>query len=97
MYLRSPVADWRQQAACRGLDTAIFFPESRKRSDQEAAQRVCRSCPVRRNCLSNALRDGEKRGIWGGTTENDRRQMASVGQGSETFLGDPRSPVSPSA
>lgn len=69
------MADWRQQAACRGIDTAVFFPETRKRDDYAAAMRICASCPVSDECLKDALRDREKRGVWGGTTEQDRRRI----------------------
>jgi len=66
---------WRQQAACRGLDPAIFYPSSDDDEESEAAQAVCAECTVREACLEFALAVREKQGIWGGCTERDRRRI----------------------
>jgi WhiB family transcriptional regulator, redox-sensing transcriptional regulator len=64
---------WWSHAACRGCDPALFFPE---RGEQvAAAKRVCLTCPVRPECLDYALEKGEKFGIWGGKSEQERRRM----------------------
>lgn len=68
-------ADWTRHAACRGVDPDLFFPE--RGQDTEPAKAVCRTCPVIDECLDHALRNGEKRGVWGGTSERQRRQMRS--------------------
>jgi WhiB family transcriptional regulator, redox-sensing transcriptional regulator len=64
---------WRQEAACRDLDTAIFFPET----DEEyaAALAVCATCPVRESCLEFALVTRQDDGVWGGMTENERKRL----------------------
>jgi len=64
---------WRDQAACRGLDTAIFFPSS----DVEAgaAKAVCATCPVRDSCLEWALGTRQEDGVWGGLTDTERRRL----------------------
>jgi WhiB family redox-sensing transcriptional regulator len=64
---------WRQQAACRDADTAIFFPDS----DTEAgpALAVCATCPVREACLEFALATNQADGVWGGATETERRRL----------------------
>jgi WhiB family transcriptional regulator, redox-sensing transcriptional regulator len=67
------VAGWREEAACRGADLALFFP-GRGESAQPARQ-ICARCPVRQECLEFALRHGEVHGIWGGLTERDRRAL----------------------
>ena len=36
------------------------------------ALRICDGCPVRQQCLDFAMRSGEKDGIWGGTTPEER-------------------------
>lgn len=64
---------WRQQAACRGLDPEIFIPVNEEEENADQAKRVCRQCPVRRECF-DAHRD-EKIGIWGGTTTKERRAI----------------------
>ena len=65
--------DWRDAAVCQYTDPELFFPGE---EDSEAAwvqscqaRRVCLGCPVRRECLSYALRAGEQWGTWGGLTE----------------------------
>jgi WhiB family redox-sensing transcriptional regulator len=71
-------ADWRDGAACRHADPELFFPDgtlgpAARQADQ--ARQVCRACPVRRECLDFALRQGLAFGIWGGATGEERRGM----------------------
>lgn len=73
--------NWRTRAACRGPETALFFPPatSERRDDRDARERraksICRECPVRTECLDHALRVGEMHGIWGGLNEYERRGL----------------------
>lgn len=67
------MTNWRQRAACRGLDPEIFFPE-RGESTREA-KAVCAGCPVRPECLEYALDAREVNGIWGGKSERERRSI----------------------
>jgi WhiB family transcriptional regulator, redox-sensing transcriptional regulator len=67
-------ATWRKRAACRGIDTAIFYPESEEDEGVEA-KAVCGVCPVHQACLEHALAHREREGIWGGTTERERRRI----------------------
>lgn len=77
--LSAPVpVDWRERAACRGLETTLFFPG--RGESTVAATAVCSACVVRRECLSSALGDrpgggAERFGVWGGTTERQRRRL----------------------
>jgi WhiB family redox-sensing transcriptional regulator len=64
-------ADWRLSAACRGLDTNLFFPE--RGETQFEAKTVCAHCPVRAECLADGI--NEKTGVWGGTSERERRTL----------------------
>lgn len=64
---------WRDKARCKGLDPEIFFPGQGE--DQEPAKSVCRECDVTVECLEYALRWNEKQGIWGGTSERERRRV----------------------
>jgi WhiB family transcriptional regulator, redox-sensing transcriptional regulator len=69
--------DWRSVAACQDADPDLFFPvsDSGKSLDQVAsAKAICAACPVRRPCQAFAVRTGEAHGIWGGLTEEERRQ-----------------------
>ncbi len=64
---------WALDSACRGLDSSMFFPGHD--GDAEPALRVCAGCPVRDECLEFALETRQRYGIWGGTTERQRRRM----------------------
>lgn len=67
------MGDWVEQAACAGVDPDLFFPD--RGASRAAARRVCAGCPVRAECLEYALEAGEKFGVWGGTSEKERRAM----------------------
>jgi WhiB family transcriptional regulator, redox-sensing transcriptional regulator len=70
--------DWRDYAACGGQDPDLFFPVSTSGAsltDVEAAKRVCQRCPVSAPCLRWALEFRQVSGIWGGTTEEERRAL----------------------
>lgn len=75
---------WKRFARCRGMDRELFFSEFRH--DTNEAVRFCKECPVRTICLEMALRYGE-RGVWGGTTEVQRRNMRRY-----EFVGSSRCP-----
>jgi WhiB family redox-sensing transcriptional regulator len=80
----APGEDWRSSAACQAADPDLFFPVSGsgKSLDQvERAKDICACCPVRRDCLAFALRTGQAHGIWGGLTEEERRQPAPAEAG----------------
>ena len=64
---------WRELGACRGLDPEVFFPETDEEAD--VAKNICATCDVRVACLEHALSSREKVGVWGGTTERERRRM----------------------
>jgi WhiB family redox-sensing transcriptional regulator len=72
---------WQMKAACRGPQSAIFFPPSHferkdEKEEREAqAKSICATCPVRRPCLDYALRIREPHGIWGGLNELERKQL----------------------
>lgn len=63
--------EWPLQARCRGMADALF-PEGK---DQKRARVVCMGCPVRANCLAEALDNRIEWGVWGGLTERERRQL----------------------
>lgn len=68
-------AAWRREAACRMPDVPvwIFFPGRGDVETTEAAKAVCDRCASRSDCLEAHL--FEKFGIWGGTTERERRRI----------------------
>ena len=68
---------WREDAACRGMDTAIFFPE--RGEDHSLARSICAGCPVSAECLEEArTMSFRPQGVWGGTSERGRRTMPKV-------------------
>ena len=74
------MTDWRDAAACRQLDMpfelvdAMFFPTVG--GTGAAAKRICHQCPVTDHCLDKALSYGSGlSGVWGGTTEQQRRAI----------------------
>lgn len=70
---------WRNRALCVDTDPELFFPISAEGSTPHTlqlreAQRICNNCPVKGECVDEAVRLGLV-GIWGGTTERERRAM----------------------
>ena len=63
--------DWVERAACKGMSTAMFFPELGQ--DTRPAKEVCQGCPVRSECYSYSLEISTHHGIWGGKSERERR------------------------
>lgn len=59
-------------AACKGMDTDIFFRGGRS---NEAAKRICSACTVREACEEDALSHEDPKyrwGVWGGKTGSER-------------------------
>ena len=71
--LPAATPDWQEDAACRGADIDIFF--SLDEDDQRQALELCQACPVREQCLRDAIEHREMYGIWGGMQESDRRSI----------------------
>ncbi|HUW04390.1 MAG TPA: WhiB family transcriptional regulator [Acidimicrobiales bacterium] len=67
------VSVWRDQAACQGLEPAIFYPADEVQA--ASAKTVCEECLVQTPCLEYALDRRERDGVWGGCTEKERRRI----------------------
>jgi WhiB family redox-sensing transcriptional regulator len=63
--------DWTMSAKCRGMEDGLF-PEA---ADQKRARLICAGCPVRYECLAEALDNKIEWGVWGGMTERERRLL----------------------
>jgi WhiB family redox-sensing transcriptional regulator len=68
-----PELDWRARGQCAQVDPELFFPE--KGGNSREAKRICAACPVREECLEDALGRSEQFGVWGGLTERERRML----------------------
>jgi WhiB family transcriptional regulator, redox-sensing transcriptional regulator len=69
---------WRAHASCRDTDPDLFFPVGTTGpaiSQIEAAKAVCRECEAQGPCLEFALATNQDTGIWGGTSEEERRKL----------------------
>ena len=68
---------WMDGAACRNADTRQFFPArgSGNHTDWAIAASICATCNVSAECLAYALRN-RCVGVWGGTTDEQRKGMA---------------------
>ena len=69
--------DWRSQAVCAQTDPDLWF--SPGAVEHREAKRICRECPVRRQCLSYAMEAPVDHGVWGGMTERERRRHRRLG------------------
>ena len=80
---RAPV--WLDHAKCRGLPGNLFYSDHQHNNTQvQEARSVCLGthpdhpgrCPVLEDCLTYAIDNGERWGVWGGTSERERRRIA---------------------
>jgi len=71
MAIATEELEWRAGALCSGSDPDLWF--SPGAIEHKEAKRICRDCPVRRECLEYALATPVDQGVWGGMTERERR------------------------
>ena len=84
--VRPPYA-WQGHGACFGMDPETFFPVTQELAKLPLS--ICASCRVTDACLGWAVWWGEQYGVWGGTTEDQRRPMirASARTAFQTVIG----------
>jgi WhiB family redox-sensing transcriptional regulator len=70
--MTSSRAQWSKDAACRSVDPDELFAGS---AGQNRAKAVCTGCPVRTECLADALDNRVEWGVWGGMSERERRAL----------------------
>lgn len=70
----NPLVDqsWTARAACAEQDPDDLFVRG---AAQRQAREVCFACPVRLECLVDALDNRIQFGVWGGLTERERRAL----------------------
>jgi WhiB family redox-sensing transcriptional regulator len=64
--------DWSKDARCRTADPDERFVQG---AAQNRAKAMCMGCPVRTECLADALDNRVEFGVWGGMTERERRAL----------------------
>lgn len=69
--------NWREGAYCLGIDPNVFFAKT-ELEQQEIAAKFCGHCTVRQFCLDYALTTRQDDGVWGGTTEIERREILGL-------------------
>lgn len=72
--------EWQYDGACMGVDSSVFFsPEAERGAKRErreqAAKKLCFTCPVITQCRDHALAVREPYGVWGGMTAGERAAL----------------------
>ena len=67
------IANFEQDAACKGTDTNKLFYADHDTSEIAEAKKICAGCTVRQECLDYALDNHETYGVWGGLAPKERR------------------------
>jgi WhiB family redox-sensing transcriptional regulator len=93
-----PGPEWRDHAACNGVDPDVFFPPLvRDVSDTAQARAICADCPVTFDCLVYAINEGINVGVWGGMSYGSRKKKASELRRKFSGSGPVRQPSEPHA
>ena len=66
--------EWMTAGKCNDMPPSIFFPNDGV--GVEIARRICADCPVKAPCLEYALLNRIDHGVWGGSSERERRRIA---------------------
>ena len=69
----SEVTAWMAHGNCRNYPPSAFFPSDGVGVDR--ARKICRTCPVIEPCLEYALEHRIDHGVWGATSERERRRI----------------------
>jgi WhiB family redox-sensing transcriptional regulator len=64
--------DWASQAQCKQSRPDELFVRG---AAQNRAKQICSGCPVKMECLAEALDNQMEWGVWGGMTERERRAI----------------------
>lgn len=70
--LKLETSTWSAQAKCQEVNPDELFVQG---AEQNRAKVICKACPVRTECLADALDNQVEFGVWGGMTERERRAI----------------------
>lgn len=65
--------NWMAEGNCNNHPPAVFFPSDGV--GVEIAKKICATCPASESCLEYALSNRIDHGVWGGTSERQRRRI----------------------
>jgi len=74
------LTEWVKRAKCRDYPVSMFVFDNQERDSVRRireAKAICEECPVRSECLDEAIRTGSA-GIWGGLTRKERGKIPRV-------------------
>ena len=69
----SEITAWMADGNCRNYAPSVFFPSDGVGVDR--ARKICKTCTVSETCLEFALEHRIDHGVWGGTSERERRRI----------------------
>jgi WhiB family redox-sensing transcriptional regulator len=72
------VNNWKLQGSCNSYPYELMWPVGTTgpaEAQTSQAKAVCAACPIETKCLQYAVENHEAYGIWGGLTEEERRQI----------------------
>lgn len=67
---------WMKDGLCRETGGEEHFPD--KGESVEDAKKICNKCTVEEQCLAYALATGEKFGVWGGKSWQQRKRLLKL-------------------
>ena len=69
--------NWETRGSCRNnkYHPDLWFPTKNEEFTTQLAIKICFSCPVIMECRATSIARGEKNGVWGGLSEDQRQQM----------------------
>lgn len=83
-----PDLRWLDDSACAELEISDFFVEAGHVISEETLD-ICRTCPVRRECVAHAFSRGIVGGYFGGISPGQRRDMKSMAEADAYISTDP--------
>ena len=82
------IAKWMQEGRCAHEPPSMFFPSDGV--GVEVARRICATCPVKERCLEYALEHRIEHGVWGATSERQRRRILKKRKSGVTAVATPQ-------
>lgn len=79
--------EWMADGKCAERPPGLFFPSDGV--GVEVAKRICIGCGVKAICLDYALRNRIDHGVWGGTSERERRRILRGRRLDRENVGEP--------